>query len=394
MSFQEHSPQQIGRRSLLNTEVTRNRSELFRQECMRLMLETEKACKYMQDNDIMRLDQRLKDIQFLKKELERKLEEIILDINVLTELQSRVAKALEAWNEPLRVTVVCLEERMRRYPTERQDDEVNRELLKEKGVFEAVAAVLQRILEQITEQIRLNRSAKYQLERDLKEKSEAQCIDNSCVLMTTHSIRDVPKSKNTKAVLPSLTVTPKQWENISDINIAKAEQQKNNSLSLQALVESLLEQTTADIQKQMQATKAAFLMNIKEIKSTKSQMEEQLAKIQSEYTSQQRIREDLQVAIGENEKCLSLAQTRLDLRCHRPSKEQCYDPAQSQLLAEVQQLTAHISKLHEAVVQSDEEQRALVRSQLELQENIEIKARSLYIDEVICTQHREPILLC
>lgn len=77
----------------------------------------------------------------------------------------------------------------------------------------------------------------------------------------------------------SLAVTPKQWENISDINIAKAEQQKTNSQSLRALVESLLEQTAADMQKQVQATTAAFQMNVQEIKNAKIQMEDQLAKV-------------------------------------------------------------------------------------------------------------------
>lgn len=82
-------------------------------------------------------------------------------------------------------------------------------------------------------------------------------------------------------MLPSLSlaVTPKQWENISDINIAKAEQQKINSLSLQALVESVLGQTAADMKKQVQATTSAFQLNIQEIKSAKSQMEDQLAKV-------------------------------------------------------------------------------------------------------------------
>ncbi|GAA6218797.1 tektin-1 [Lates japonicus] len=391
MSAMDRSPQQNGGPNLLSIEVLRNHSELFRAECMRLILETDKACKRMKDDDNKRLDQRVRDIQFLKKELELKLEEIIVEIDVLIALQSRVVKALEACKEPLRVTVLCLEERMKRPPSERLHDDVDCELLKEREVIEGVASLLQRVVEQITEQIRLNRSAKYHLEQDLKEKFEAQCIDNSCALMTTHSINNQPKSKN--SVLQSLTVTPKQWENISDINIAKAEQQKTNSLYLRALVESLLEQTATDIQKQVQATTTALQLNIQEIKSAKSQMEDQLSKIQSEFASQQRIREDLQVAITENEQFLRLAQARLDLRRLRPSKEQCHDPAQTQLLVEVQQLTAHINKLHEAVAQSEEGQRALVRCQLELQENTEIKASSLYIDEVICAHHREPIII-
>lgn len=74
-------------------------------------------------------------------------------------------------------------------------------------------------------------------------------------------------------------MTPKQYENISDINIAKAEQQKTNSRSLRALVESLLEQVASDMQKQVQATTAAFQLKVQEIKSAKSQMEDQLAKV-------------------------------------------------------------------------------------------------------------------
>uniref|UniRef100_A0A3B4VLR5 Tektin n=2 Tax=Seriola dumerili TaxID=41447 RepID=A0A3B4VLR5_SERDU len=393
MSVPERSPLQNSGPNLVSIEVMRNHSELFRAECMRLILESDKACKRMQNDDNKRLDQRVRDIQFLKKELEVKLEEIIVEIDVLIALQGRVAMALEACKEPLRVTVVCLEERMKRLPSERVHDDVDRELLKEREVIEGVASLLQRVLEQITEQIRLNRSAKYHLEQDLKEKFEAQCIDNSCAIMTTNSIKNQQKFKNTLTVLPSLTVTPKQWENISEINITKAEQQKTNSLSLRALVESLLEQTAADMQKQVQVTTESFQLNVQEIKSAKSQMEDQLSKILSEFASQQRIREDLLVAITENEHFLSLAQARLDVRRQRPAKEQCHDPAQTQLLAEVQQLTAHINRLHEAVARSEGEQRTLVRCQLELQENIEIKTSSLYIDEVICSQHREPIII-
>uniref|UniRef100_A0A665V423 Tektin n=1 Tax=Echeneis naucrates TaxID=173247 RepID=A0A665V423_ECHNA len=372
MSLPENSPLQSGGPNLINMEVMRTHSELFRGQCMRLILETDKACKRMQNDDNKRLDQRVRDIQFLKKELELKLEEVIVEIDVLVALHNRVAKAQEACKDPLRVAVVCLEERMKRVPSERFHDEVDKELLKEREIIEGVASLLQRVIEQITEQIRLNRSAKYHLEKDLKEKFEAQGIDNSCALLTTSSVKN-QKSQNPIIVLPSLAVTPKQWEDISEINITKAEQQRTNSMSLRALVESVLEQTAADMQKQLQVTREAFQLNIQQIKSAKSQMEDQLSKILCELASQQKIREDLLVAITENQQFLALAKARLDLRRQRPAKEQCHDPAQIQLLAEVQQLTAHINKLHEAVAQSEEEQRALIRCQLELQENIEIK---------------------
>lgn len=81
-------------------------------------------------------------------------------------------------------------------------------------------------------------------------------------------------------------MTPRQWENISDVNMAKAEEQKSNSASLKALVESLLEQMLADIQKQLQATAAAFQLKVQDLKSAKSQMEDQMAKVEAERISE------------------------------------------------------------------------------------------------------------
>ncbi|XP_028276021.1 tektin-1 [Parambassis ranga] len=394
MSAQDRSHQRDVEPSLVSAEVGLRRSQLFRSECQRLIEEMDKACKHMQNDNNKRLDQRVTDITFQKKELEMKLGEVILDIDMLIALQSRVEKAIEAYKEPLRVTLLCLEERMKRPPSERVLDEVDRELQKEKEGMEGVMSLLQRVLEQITEQIRLNRSSKYHLEEDLTEKFEAKCIDDSCALMTTHSITDnLQESKKRNPALSNLIVTHDQWKNISDINITKAEQQMTSSLSLRTLVESVLEQTAADMQKQFQATRAAFQLNIQEIKSAKSQMEDKMSQVQSEIANQQRTREDLHVAITENEEFLTLAEARLGLRGQRPGKEQCYDTAQSHLLTDVQRLRAHISKLRKEVAQSQKQQRVLLECQRNLQENIDTKATSLYIDEVICTQHREPIVI-
>ncbi|XP_060883149.1 tektin-1-like [Labrus mixtus] len=392
MSVQQSISQQGSGLNLKNMETVRGHCELFRAECSRLILETDKACKRMQSDDTKRLDQRVRAIQFLKKELELKLEDIIVGIDDLMVLQSRGIKALEASKELTRVTVLCLEERMKRLPAERRHDDVDRELMKEREVFEGVEAILTRVLEQINEQIRLNRSAKYQLEHNLKEKFEAQSIDNSCALLTAHPINQLESFKNPQTVM-SLAVTPEQWENITDIHMAQAEQQKSNSLTLHVLVESLLEQTAADMQMQVQATTTAFQFNIQALRSAKSQMEDQLAKILSEVACQKSIREDLRVAINDSERGLSLANARLDLRRLRPGKEQCYDPAQAQLLGEVQLLPSNINKLREAVARSEEQQKSLIRCQLDLQENIEFKADSLYIDEVICTGHRKSITI-
>lgn len=92
------------------------------------------------------------------------------------------------------------------------------------------------------------------------------------------TMQTVNKLSKTTSNLSS-TVTPTQWENITDVNVGKAEKQKTNSAYLRTMVESLLEQTFADVQRQLRATTAAFQLKIREVKSAKSQMEDQLAKV-------------------------------------------------------------------------------------------------------------------
>jgi len=74
-------------------------------------------------------------------------------------------------------------------------------------------------------------------------------------------------------------VNPEEWESLCNLNISKAENEKKNSLSLRALVESLLEQTAADMRRQYEATGRAFELRIQETKTAKTQLENQLNEV-------------------------------------------------------------------------------------------------------------------
>ncbi|CAL8371944.1 unnamed protein product [Gadus morhua 'NCC'] len=375
-------------------EALRRGSEQLTADSRRLLTEADKTSRRVQQGAKQRLEQRLRDIQYLREELERRLEEVLEETEALVAFRTRVERALEACSDPLRATLLCLEERSRRAAVEQGPDEVERELLQEMEVFQGVAALLQRMLEQIVEQIRLNRSAKYHLEKDLKDKFQAQSIDDLCILMTNNSFN--PDKRPTVLPLthpPSMAVSPDEWEGLSVVNISRAEQEKANSASLRALVSSLLDQTACDMRSRLRATALAFQRKIQETKTAKAQMEEHLARVQSEVSSQKRNRVALGVAMAEKELPLSVAQARLSARAKRPGTELCQDPAQILLLAEVQELTAHIHRMRTAASQSDAAQQSLVRCQLELEHNVEVKARSLYVDEVLCGGHRQPTII-
>ncbi|KPP75479.1 tektin-1-like [Scleropages formosus] len=375
-----------------NVEAKRLQSERLVAESQRLVEESDKATQRMQQEVNQRLEWRIKDIRFWKQELELKLNDMVEEIETLLTTKTRVERALESCSEPLRVTLQCMLEREKRVGIDLVHDDVERELIKEKEVIEGVSALLQRTLEQINEQIRLNRSVKYYLEKDLRDKVQAEQIDDYCSNLSNTSI-NIP---HTVAPIPTTgraTVTPKEWEQFSDLNMSKAEREKNNSVSLRVLVDSLLEQTASDMRKAHQAVGTALELCIQETKSAKRQLEENLAKVLEEMARQEKSMASLRAAIEDKRAPLSVAQERLAARSQRPRIELCHDSPQAQLYAEVQKLDGHIQRLNRSLFQSEVELRALRSSQLTLEEEILVKANSLYIDEVICTQLRQPIVV-
>uniref|UniRef100_A0A671M6U0 Tektin n=1 Tax=Sinocyclocheilus anshuiensis TaxID=1608454 RepID=A0A671M6U0_9TELE len=354
-----------------SSEAEQSHSQRLTAECQRLIEESDKSTRRMQQDALKKLEQRIQDIKFWRLELNQKFEEIVQEIETLIIFKSRV--------ERKRVAIDLVH------------DEVEEELLKEKEVIEGVMVLLQRTLEQINEQIRLIHSVKYYLEKDLQDKFQAERIDDFCSLLTNAS----PGLNGGNLNFSSLgsAVTPEERESLCNLNISKAEKEKNNSLSLRALVDSLLEQTAADMHTQYEATGRAFELRIEETKTAKAQLENQLNELLAEAANQEKNLESLRVAITEKEAPLKVAQTRLSTRSQRPNVELCHDPAQIRLLEEVKELTSHTERLTEALELSEMELKALARRQLSLEEEIQVKTNSLYIDEVICHQLRQPVVI-
>ncbi|KAG5837231.1 tektin-1 [Anguilla anguilla] len=376
----------------VTAEAECSRSERLIATSQTVVEESNKAAQRMQQDVNKKLEQRLQAIKFWRQELDKKLGEMTEEMEVLMTFRTRLEKALENCSPPLQVIQQCLSERENHAGIDRVHDEVERELMKEREVMEGVRSLLQRTLEQTNEQMRLNRSAKFWLEKDLQQKFQAEQIDDRCSVLTDTSPSLSHTEKMHRSTL-STNVTPEGWENSSEINTSKAEKERNNSASLRALIDRVLEQTAADMRSQHQAAATALQLRIQETKDAKDQLEDHLQKVLAEIANQERNLESLAVAIQAKQGPLKVAQTRLALRSQRPSPELCLDSAQIQLSAEVQDLSAHLERLNASLSQSEMELRALSQTQLSLEEQIHGKSNSLYIDEVICSSLHQSIAI-
>ncbi|NXC37794.1 TEKT1 protein, partial [Penelope pileata] len=381
-----------------STESQKSSSERVTAESQRLVDEIEKTTQKTQSDVNKKIEQRLEEIKFWKQELDNKLEQIVNETEVLLTFKTRLEKALESCKEPLVIAQKCLLNRQRRAGIDLVHDEVEHELDKEVEVLQGVIALLERTLEQTNEQIRLNRSAKYNLEMDLKDKFMALMIDSYCASLTNNT-PDVRCADNTVKIEGNF-VNPEDWMYFSNINVEKADKQRNNSLALRVLVDSVLSQTANDMRKQSEMVNIAFRSRVKEVRDAKHKLETLLAAVLDETASQEKNIAALKKAIADKEGLVKVAQTRLEARNRRPGVELCYDTVQYRLTGEVQEITNNIQRqvemmkqLKDTLSQAETELKGLRRRQLSLEEEIQVKADTLYIDEVLCMPMRESVCI-
>ncbi|XP_030909536.2 tektin-1 isoform X2 [Melopsittacus undulatus] len=324
-----------------STESLKSRSERMTAESQRLLAEVEKTTQKTQSDVNKKLEQRLEEIKFWKQELSNKHEEVVNETELLLTFKTRLEKSLQSCKEPLVIAQKCLLNRQRRVGIDLVRDEVEQELVKEVEILQGVIALLGRMLEQTDEQIRF--------------------------------------------------VSPEDWIDFSNINVEKADKQRNNSLALRVLIDGILSQTANDICKQCEMVNAAFRKRVKEVKDAKHKLETLLAMVMDEIASQEKNIAALKQAIADKEGPVKVAQTRLEARNHRPNMELCYDTVESRLRSEVEEIKRNIQRLKDALAEAETELKALSRQQLSLEEEIQVKENTLYIDEVLCMQMRESV---
>ncbi|XP_045149261.1 tektin-1 [Echinops telfairi] len=292
--------------------------------------------------------QRLEEVKFWKKELDDKLEQLVHETEDLLNFQIRLEKALESLKEPLHITRMCLK-------------------------------------------YRLNRSAKYNLEKDLRDKFTALTIDDICFSLNNNS-PNIRYSENATRVEPN-SVSLDDWLDFSNTNVEKADKQRNNSLTLKALVDRILSQTALDLRKQCDVVDTAFKNGLKETKDAKDKLAVHLAKVMEEVASQEKNIIALEKAILDQEGPAKVAHTRLKARTCRPNVELCRDTAQYRLIREVHEISRNVSRLKDTLAQAQVLLKGLNRRQLALQEEIAVKENTIYIEEVLCMQMRKSIPL-
>jgi tektin-1 len=372
-----------------NAEGERAAAERLVDEAGRVIEETDKTTFKVQRDVNKKFDQRLDDVRYWEKEVDDKLEGIKTEMDALDAYRSRLDKAIEAYEEPLHIAQMCLANRQRRKGIDLVHDDPEKELLKEVEVYQGVLALLHRTKQQTDEQMRLNRKAKYNLEKDLADKFAAIQIDEHSADLRNNSagLHFVPGA----AKISANSTTPEQWEDHSNRNILDADKQAQNSAALRAIVDGILQTMCNDMRRQKDETDVVLARRIAETRDAKEKLEGHLAKVKRQMMEVEDTAERLRRAIAEKEAPMKLAQTRLESRGARPNVELCRDAVQYRLVEEVSIIGESVDKLRQMLASAEDSLKALRRRQLEIEDDLAIKANTLYIDETECAGIRRSI---
>lgn len=162
-------------------------------------------------------------------------------------------------------------------------------------------------------------------------------------------------------------------------------------MALRSEINGILMQTYVDLRNIFETVNNEFSKRIEETVTAKRSLEKELARVMDEIASMENNVRDLRQAIADKENPLKVAHTRLDKRSLRPNVELCRDPVQYRLVGEVGEISVSIDRLRMRLAEAEASLMALLRNKERLEDDIEVKTNSLFIDRDQCMVIRQQV---
>ncbi|KAG5677871.1 hypothetical protein PVAND_007588 [Polypedilum vanderplanki] len=358
-------------------------------EAERVIDETkETTTKFKKETDY-RLEERVSHIAFTVDELreQKKLGE--REQEILKDTKNRIECAIEfIKNDPLVICEKCIILRENRTGIDNVDDDVEKNLRREREINLSSLAILDKLHAETTEQIRKLRASIYLLDRDLENKESSLQIDQQNLVLRENQI-DMKIYEGMRNLDP-FNSTINEWTRETTKNIEVCKQEIKCAMSLRSYVEILFKQVVEDISDQFNRTNESFRTRMEEIRYAKLKLEGLHCGTANQVNDLTRNITKLEKELADKERYVSLVQMRLGTRAQRIGIELCKDKAQDTLMRELCALKDTYMKLSHMIDQSKTTLRYLLNTQMLQEEEINLKINSLKID-MDCMTVRESL---
>lgn len=349
-----------------------------------MMLEKTKLLKAESNHQ---LKVRVEEISYHKGEMEKIRKEILLEIESLVVYIDRLEDARSSLGEAMTICKKCLVIRDSRTGIDLVHDEVQKTLLQELHVIRSVEEMLKHLHGQMGEQLRSLRAVLYTVDRNLEDKIHALKIDERAEALDISSLN--LSIYHGRCPLDPANITFEEWINDLENTINTGLHKLASSRQMRLLMEALMKQATVDLITQRTLVNDAFYRNLAEVKEKKSFMEERHSDITRKCQDMMENIRKIQQTIKNQEPYMALSHTRLGNRAHRRNVELVRDHVETQLAYEALQLRNSVARLQQLLAESQASLRQLLRTQLGLEEQINVKTVSIKLDEVECLTIRQ-----
>ncbi|XP_063989743.1 tektin-4-like isoform X2 [Diachasmimorpha longicaudata] len=325
-----------------------------------------------------RLSKRSSVIHRWKTELEKALHEITDEIELLEGELRRVKQSLSILTLPESIAGEFLDIRCQRLEPDLVRDKVEEELVKEVALCNVVRSTLTRTRESVEYQLLELRTAKARLEFDITDKLDAYEIDSLCVSLRNDSPLILMKPGATR--VPPEQSTPESYDHFTSEALANAEAVRQTSIHLRKTLNDIYVKAVKDLRSQAMQVDKELAEKVSQTEQVCQQLEKELSKCLNQLSATENLIEEFRGAAKGLNEALKVAQTRLHERLYRRNVEGCRDEPQYGLIEEVKTIGENLSVMSGQLTRAEETQADLVKSRNDLEREIFVKRKTLFVD--------------
>ncbi|KAF5403870.1 Tektin-4 [Paragonimus heterotremus] len=370
------------------SDQTISLSERIRSDTHDLILETDTLSKKNTENLTKRLDERLKDTNFWKTELEREITDMINVTGKLVKRKRELENALMVVEQAIHICTDNLNARRRHYGEDLQQDDVELQLIKELDILNKSANLYKQSIEQCENQFKRNRDSKQDLEMIWSDKLEAsQLLEEAGRIDVNSTNKQFYAGEARRYPLAAQSTVESLAQHTHDA-ILRSEHERMASEELMTVTSNIIHDVSNDIVQQKDTVNAALQKQLTKYESELATYQKKLKETTDEISKVERLLEELRCAISDKDNYIKLVQTRLHLHNQRPGVENARDPAQKAMLDELVDLEKMLDRLNDQMIVTETNLKRLHDNQMMLEKQIQSKQHAIQVDCNHLVRHR------
>uniref|UniRef100_T1JH22 Tektin n=1 Tax=Strigamia maritima TaxID=126957 RepID=T1JH22_STRMM len=328
------------------------------------------------------LRERFQDVIYWKNELQRTIEDVTKQLDLLGTQRDRLDKLLRTTEIPAQINLECSHARDRRQLPDRVDDIVDQSLHRELILIRKIQEFLRKTIAETDDQIRRLRGMKEECEFDWGDKWEAANIDDRNCKLTNNS-KDIIMRHGAAVSLPGMS-SAEQWATYTRDLINRTETNRAHAVRYYAILDGIIADTSRELRDTADNVDTALDERISEMEEALQKVEHHRDRILTEISQTEKMTSDVKYTLNQLENPLKVNFTRMDNRKYRNGIERCRDFAHTRLLDEHQDLLNTTETMLSRFATSRNQLDTLERTRLDLEKEISVKYKSLFIDRNKC----------